>query len=104
MCFTHWVEASGNLEHSAYNVIVTNLETPSRAVVRFYNKRGTAEQWITEGKQVKMTRLSLSSFSLKPGAAGAEPADLQSGATCGGGWHCPDESRTGRRRVCSNVW
>jgi hypothetical protein len=25
--------------------IVTNLETPSRAVVRFYNKRGTAEQW-----------------------------------------------------------
>jgi Transposase DDE domain group 1 len=26
--------------------IVTNLETPSRAVVRFYNKRGTAEQWI----------------------------------------------------------
>ena len=24
--------------------IVTNLETPSRAVVRFYNKRGTAEQ------------------------------------------------------------
>ena len=24
--------------------IVTNLETDSRAVVRFYNKRGTAEQ------------------------------------------------------------
>ena len=39
--------------------IVTNLETDSRAVVRFYNKRGTAEQWIKEGKQaVKMTRLS----------------------------------------------
>ena len=39
--------------------VVTNLETPSRAVVRFYNKRGTAEQWIKEGKQaVKMTRLS----------------------------------------------
>jgi hypothetical protein len=31
--------------------IVTNLETDSRAVVRFYNKRGTAEQWIKEGKQ-----------------------------------------------------
>ena len=30
--------------------IVTNLETPSRAVVRFYNKRGTAGQWIKEGK------------------------------------------------------
>ena len=31
--------------------IVTNLHLPSRAVVRFYNKRGTAEQWIKEGKQ-----------------------------------------------------
>jgi Transposase DDE domain group 1 len=29
--------------------IVTNLSLPSRAVVRFYNKRGTAEQWIKEG-------------------------------------------------------
>ena len=43
--------------------IVTNLELPSRAVVRFYNKRGTAEQWIKEGKQaVKMTRLSCHRF------------------------------------------
>jgi hypothetical protein len=43
--------------------IVTNLETDSRAVVRFYNKRGTAEQWIKEGKQaVKMTRLSCHLF------------------------------------------
>ena len=43
--------------------IVTNLSSPSRAVVRFYNKRGTAEQWIKEGKQaVKMTRLSCQSF------------------------------------------
>jgi len=43
--------------------IVTNLETDSRAVMRFYNKRGTAEQWIREGKQaVKMTRLSCHRF------------------------------------------
>jgi hypothetical protein len=43
--------------------IVTNLETPSRSVVCFYNKRGTAEQWIKEGKQaVKMTRLSCHRF------------------------------------------
>ena len=43
--------------------IVTNLSLPSRAVVRFYNKRGTAEQWIKEGKQaVKMTRLSFHRF------------------------------------------
>ena len=43
--------------------IVTNLTLPSRAVVRFYNKRCTAEQWIKEGKQaVKMTRLSCHRF------------------------------------------
>jgi Transposase DDE domain group 1 len=43
--------------------IVTNLGTPSRAVVRFYNKRGTAEQWIKAGKQaVKMTGLSCHRF------------------------------------------
>ena len=44
-------------------LVVTNLETDSRAVLRFYNKRGTAEQWIKEGKQaVKMTRLSCHRF------------------------------------------
>jgi len=43
--------------------IVTNLATDNRAVVRFYNKRGTAEQWIKEGKQAaKMTRLSCHRF------------------------------------------
>jgi hypothetical protein len=42
--------------------IMTNLETDSRAVVRFY-KRGTAEQWIKEGKHaVKMTPLSCHRF------------------------------------------
>ena len=43
--------------------VVTNLGTSSRAVVRFYNKRGTAEQWIKEAKQaVAMTRLSCHRF------------------------------------------
>jgi hypothetical protein len=43
--------------------IVTNLGTSSRAVVRFYNRRGTVEQWIKEGKQaVAMTRLSCHRF------------------------------------------
>lgn len=42
---------------------VTNQQTLSRAVVRFYNIRGTAEQLIKEGKQVvKMTRLSCHLF------------------------------------------
>ena len=35
----------------------------SRSVVRFYNKRGTAEQWIKEGKQAThWTRLSCHRF------------------------------------------
>jgi len=48
---------------SRVRFIVTNLETDGRAVVRFHNKRGRAEQWIKEGKQaVKMTRLSCHRF------------------------------------------
>ena len=43
--------------------IVINLTVPRRAVVRFYNERGTSKQWIKEGKQaVKMTRLSCHRF------------------------------------------
>jgi Transposase DDE domain group 1 len=43
--------------------IVTNLSLPSRAVVRFCNKPGTAEQWIKEGKQAtQWTRLSCHRF------------------------------------------
>jgi hypothetical protein len=38
--------------------IVTNLDAESRAAVRFYKQRGTAEQRIKEGKQaVRMTRV-----------------------------------------------
>ena len=43
--------------------IVTNLDRPAKQVVRFYNQRGTAEQWIKEGKNaVKWTRLSYHDF------------------------------------------
>jgi len=43
--------------------IVTNLRWKSSNVVRFYNKRGTAEQWIKEGKYaLKWTRLSCQDF------------------------------------------
>ena len=43
--------------------IVTNLIRPAKRVVRFYNQRGTAEQWIKEGKNaVKWTRLSCHEF------------------------------------------
>jgi hypothetical protein len=43
--------------------IVTNLSRRAKAVVRFYNQRGTAEQWIKEGKNaVRWTRLSCHDF------------------------------------------
>ena len=44
--------------------IVTNLRRSDRKVVKFYNGRGTAEQWIKEGKNaVKWTRLSCRRFA-----------------------------------------
>jgi hypothetical protein len=43
--------------------IVTNLSRPAERVVTFYNQRGTAEQWIKEGKNaIKWTRLSCRKF------------------------------------------
>jgi hypothetical protein len=43
--------------------IVTNLKGRSKRVVRCYNARGTAEQWIKEGKNaVKWTKLSCRRF------------------------------------------
>jgi hypothetical protein len=43
--------------------IVTNLTRPAQRVVRFYNGRGTAEQWIREGKNaLHWTRLSCRAF------------------------------------------
>jgi hypothetical protein len=43
---------------------VTNLARPAERVVAFYNQRGTAEQWIKEGKgAIKWTRLSCHTFA-----------------------------------------
>ena len=44
--------------------IVTNMSRPAESVVAFYNKRGTCEQWIKEGKgAIKWTRLSCRTFA-----------------------------------------
>jgi hypothetical protein len=43
--------------------IVTNLAGDPRSAVEFYNQRGTAEQWIKEGKHaLRWTRLSCHGF------------------------------------------
>ena len=42
---------------------MTNLTRPNKQVVKFYNGRGTAEQWIREGKNaLRWTRLSCHAF------------------------------------------
>ena len=44
--------------------IVTNMSRPAERVVAFYNKRGTCEQYIKEGKgAIKWTRLSCRTFA-----------------------------------------
>jgi hypothetical protein len=43
--------------------VVTNLKRPAQHVSKFYNGRGTAEQWIREGKNaLRWTRLSCRAF------------------------------------------
>jgi DDE family transposase len=43
--------------------LVTNLCRPPESIVAFYNQRGTAEQWIKEGKNaIRWTRLSCRSM------------------------------------------
>jgi len=84
--------------------IVTNFRTSSRAVVRFYNKRGMAEQWIKEGKQAAaMTRLSCHRFR-------ANEVRLWSSEIAynlGNLWRrlrCRQRSPTGCSPACSSGW
>jgi hypothetical protein len=49
--------------YSRVGFLVTNLCRPAEQVVAFYNQRGTAEQWIREGKNaIRWTRLSCRSM------------------------------------------
>ena len=48
---------------SRVGFIATNLSWRNKRAVRFYNERGTAEQWIKKGKNaVKWTKLSCHDF------------------------------------------
>ena len=65
---------------------LTNLARPAERIVAFYNQRGTAEQWIKEGKgAIKWTRLSCRSFAanavrLQLPRAGLQPGQLHADA------------------------
>ena len=66
--------------------IVTSMTAGPEGVVRFYNGRGTAEQWIKEGKYaLNWTRLSCHRFVANRGASvsvrpGVQPWELPSPA------------------------
>jgi hypothetical protein len=60
--------------------VVTNFETPSRAVVRFYNKRGTAEAVYQGGQAEQRSRDKMHGFETKQ--------HLASKSVCGGDIRC----------------
>ena len=74
-------------------LIVTNLSRPAERVVAFYNQRGTAEQWIKEGKNaIKWTRLSCRKFDHN-----AVRLQLHAlAATSCAPWRCPIPWSSGR--------
>ena len=79
--------------------LVTNLWRSAPRVVQFYNERGTAEQWIKEGKQaLKWTRLSCQNFAANQVRLQLFALAYNLGNSCGG-WRCRNELRTGRCRV-----
>ena len=57
--------------------IVTNLKRPAERVSKFYNGRGTAEQWIREGKfAAALDAIVLPRLPGQRGAAAAVRAGL----------------------------
>ena len=87
--------------------IVTNMSAGPEGVVHFYNGRGTAEQWIKEGKYaLNWTRLSCHRFVanqvrlalLIPSTCSGQAWPTTWGTSCAG-YACPRRSSTGRCAV-----
>jgi len=79
--------------------IVTNLRRYPHNVVSFYNGRGTAEQWIKEGKQVPPSRdgrgCRVRGLWITRCAFNSSAWPTTSRTSCGG-WPCRGASATGR--------
>ena len=77
--------------------IVTNMTGWSRKVVKFYSGRGTAEQWIKEGKYaVKWTRLSCRNFRDNQTHGFNSSRWRTTWGTFCVGWRCQGPRGTGR--------
>jgi hypothetical protein len=57
-------EDVNDAERLCFDPAIRNLARPAERIVAFCNQRGTAEQWINEGKSaLKWTRLSCRTFA-----------------------------------------
>ena len=66
--------------------IVTNMSRPAERVVAFYNQRGTAEQWIKEGKgAIRWTRLSCRRSPPMPCVSSSTRSPTISATSCAAG-------------------
>jgi hypothetical protein len=75
------------------------MSRPAERVVAFYNKRGTAEQWIKEGKgSIKWTRLSCRMFATNAVRLQLHALAYNLGNSCAR-WRRRNRSRTGRCRA-----
>ncbi len=76
--------------------IMTNLTRPNARVVKFYNGRGTAEQWIKEGKNaIRWTRLSCRAFRHNAVRLSSTRWPTTSPTSCAP-WRYPRRSSIGR--------
>ena len=76
--------------------VVTNLRRSPKRVIKFYNGRGTAEQWIKEGKNaLKWTRLSCRRFRDNPARLQLFALAYNWGTSCAS-WRCLGPCGPGR--------
>jgi hypothetical protein len=63
--------------------IVSNIARPAANVVAFYNKRGTCEQWVKEGKgAIRCTRLCAARSPPTPCGSSFMPSPIISATSC----------------------
>ena len=84
--------------------IVTNMTRPAERVVAFYNHRGTAEQWIKEGKNATTwTRLSYHRFAANVVRLQLHALAYNLPTSCAL-WRFPSKRHSGRSPRCAIVW
>jgi hypothetical protein len=78
------------------NIVVTNMTRPAERVIAFYNQRGTAKQWIKEGKNaIIWSRLSCRRFAANAARLQLHAMAYISPISCAP-WLCQTRSSSGR--------